>query len=39
MKRFVPFLLGILLLASCADRPKVVRETLDTDALTCVITC
>ena len=38
MKRFIPILLGILAAVSCADRPKVVRETLDTDALTCEVT-
>ena len=38
MKRTVPFLFGILLLASCANRTEVVRETLDTDSLTCELT-
>ena len=38
MKRIVPILLGVLLVASCADHPKVVRETLDAGTLTCEVT-
>ena len=38
MRRFVPILLGILMSVSCADRPAVVRERLDTGTLTCEVT-
>ena len=38
MKKFLFLLPVCLLLVACAGKPKVVRETVETDALVCEVT-